>query len=504
MVKRTLFCVLILCAALVPPALAQDYDFFFEETDCFFPDLPDVTCGVLIVPEDRSNPDSFEIELAVAIIAAENGNPLPDPVIYLEGGPGGSALFAVQDYLEHPLRENRDLILFDQRGTGFSFPSLNCPEIEEDEVDDPVLACYERLIDEGIDLDMYNSAASAADVNDLRIALGYEQVNLWGISYGTRLALTTIRDYPEGIRAVVIDSVYPPEVNSVEQGGLDSVAAFDAFFAACANDAACSAAYPNLQADFYALVDELNANPAVFEYDDGFEVSEFELIGDDVVNALFLALYDSNVIPMLPYGINLLVNPRDDFDLQDGYDILQGFYTPESWQGIETTFPESVFESDMVLDYLDEFGDISDSEGMYSAVECSEEVVFNDPDVALEAAEQAPEELQAWLIESGEGLLTDCEIFAVAARPALENERVSSDLPVLAISGGYDPVTPPSYADSALEGLPNGQHVVFPAGGHSETGNPGCGADITRQFFDDPSATLDTTCIPQSTDWYVE
>ena len=197
----------VLCAVLlaVVPVFAQGiYEPVFTETDCWF-DLPGVVCGYLTVPEDRGDPMGNQVELAVAIIESQSANPLPDPVIYLEGGPGGAALLGIESLLDHPLLADRDLIMFDQRGTGFSVPSLNCYELEEDEGENAVQACRDRLLDEGVNLDAYNTAATAADVNDLRLALGYEQVNLLGVSYGTKAALTTLRDFPTVIRSVVVD-----------------------------------------------------------------------------------------------------------------------------------------------------------------------------------------------------------------------------------------------------------------------------------------------------------
>lgn len=478
---------------------------FFEEDACPFPeDSIDIWCGYLLVPEDRADPDSAIIELAVAVIPAANGNALPDPVIYLEGGPGGSGLHAAQDFQTHPMRANRDLILLDQRGTGFSFPSLNCIEMEVELTDadpDPVAACYERLLSEGIDLSAYNSAANAADVNDLRIALGYDTVNLWGISYGTRLALTVLRDYPEGVRAVVLDSVYPPEIDAVESGVLDSLQAFGEFFTQCAEDAACSEAYPTLEQDFIGMVAAFNQDPTVFETED----EEVTLSGDMILDALFKTLYNSKAIPMLPYGITLLANARDDFDYQEGYDILLGYWTPETWEAGETiTVENNILDSDQVLAYIDMVGDISDSEGMYNSVECAEELVFNDQQAAIDLIDEiATAEVQAWLYASVEGPYLECETWSVEPRPAIEDEPVVSDVPVLLISGQFDPITPPTFAESALQTLGQGRHVVFPTGGHGETGDSGCGADMARAFFDAPGEAVDTSCVAESVDWYV-
>jgi len=209
------------------PVLAQEDSPAIEWTPCWM-ELPDgfvegedIECGYLLVPENRAKPGNTPtIELAFAIVYAPTEDVQPDPIIYLAGGPGGNAVADVESWLEIPYLGDRDLILLDQRGTGYSLPSLNCPEVEagEEEVeageDNGTEACRDRLIDEGVDLQAYNSAENAADVADLRVALEYDEWNLYGISYGTRLALTVMRDHPEGVRSVIIDSVYPPEVSS--------------------------------------------------------------------------------------------------------------------------------------------------------------------------------------------------------------------------------------------------------------------------------------------------
>ena len=189
----------------------------FEKTECWFkePAGHDVECGWVIVPEDHARPEGKTIKLAVARFKSDASQPEPDPVIYLEGGPGGSALKSYTsqfDFLFGPLLEKRDVVLFDQRGTGYSQPALACPEYNQAVIDmlpkdmtaaesetvanKALLACRDRLVKEGVNLDMYNSAQNAADIEALRQALGYDQVNLYGISYGTRLALTALRDAP--------------------------------------------------------------------------------------------------------------------------------------------------------------------------------------------------------------------------------------------------------------------------------------------------------------------
>ncbi|MBZ0296702.1 MAG: alpha/beta hydrolase [Anaerolineae bacterium] len=475
---------------------AQDaYTPVFEETECFFPELDaEMRCGYVYVPEDRSDPEAARIELAVIILYSQAADPAPEPVIYLEGGPGGAGLLSVEPLARHPILETRDVIVFDQRGTGFSYPSLNCPEFEEEASADSVAACRDRLLDAGINLNMYNTAASAADVNDLRIALGYEQINLWGISYGTKLALVTMRDYPEGIYSVVIDSVYPPEVDYLVQHPVSFVDAYDMLFARCADDADCNAAFPELEFAFYNLLDYLNEAPVLVET----EAGELQLTGDRLVGQLFQALYNSTRIPYLPYALALMAYTEDEAVLLEGYFILTGAKKLD-----DRELPESVLlGSAWLADYMSEFGDINDSEGMAYSFDCSEEYQLNDVESAYAAVEAAPEVLHAYLTDSMLSSLQNCEIWGVETADLLEAELVESDIPTLIYSGAFDPITPVSSGDSAASGLFNGLHVVFPTAGHgiSFTDNAAgtCAKQIMQDFLIDPWAELDTTCVDET------
>jgi pimeloyl-ACP methyl ester carboxylesterase len=256
----------------------------FKKSDCQF-DAPSnipIECGFLSVPEDRSQEDSPMIQLHVAIVHTQNRNPAPDPIVILHGGPGVYALDNMEYwlYLFNFARSDRDLIVLDQRGVGYSIPSLNCPEAEEQwyqdwtqdlsmeisdqHYDEAMQACHDRLAAEGINLSAYTSAANAADVEDLRAALGYAEWNLYGSSYGTRLALTVMRDHPEGVRSAILDSVYPPQVDLFSSIATNFERSLDLVFERCTSDPACSQAYPDPEKAFYELVDQLDAEPLTF------------------------------------------------------------------------------------------------------------------------------------------------------------------------------------------------------------------------------------------------
>src|SRR5262245_9096292 len=271
-----------------------------------------VACGHLIAPEDRRRTDGRTVRLAVAVLQATGETPLSDPYVFLSGGPGGRALEAgMQAYTPEfaaPLQTTRDLVFFDQRGTGRSQPKVDCPEYvtavrasyavsataEEQAAQTltALRACRDRLVDDGINLSAYTSAASAADLQDLTTALGHERWNIHGVSYGTRLALTAMRDTPEHIRSVILDSTVPVQENGAVNFAMDLEYALNRLFDGCAADPACDAAYPNLEETFYSLVHQLDAAPATLRPVDPATGEAFDVVltGERLIVAMQQAL----------------------------------------------------------------------------------------------------------------------------------------------------------------------------------------------------------------------
>lgn len=449
----------------------------FEEDTCPFELLEgeeeQVQCGYLYVPEDYKEREGPKIELAVAIIRSLSNQPAPDPIVYLEGGPGGSALADPDSWLESPLRDERDIILLDQRGTGFSLPSLNCIELEEEEEDAlaATQACRDRLANEGVNLSAYNSANNAADVNQLRLALGYEEWNMIGISYGTRLALTTMRDFPTGIRSVVLDSVYPPNIDAYSEQPLNNADAIQAMIDGCATNDACNQAYPELENKFYELIGELNEEPV--------EIDGEELTGDQIVEQLVQSLYDTSTIPNLPWII--------DAAWQEEYDpLLELMNPPEEADGTSRQRARQEGE-----------GDITDSEGMFYSVECYEEFPFGHVAEAEKLVSKYPTQLTEGLLAGLEQEYEACEIWNVGQAGQIETEAVSSDIPTLVLAGEYDPVTPPHWAKLSTETLSNHQYFEIPAGGHALMDAGECPLGLIVSFIADPTAQLDRRCVAE-------
>lgn len=477
-----------------PDTTAEDDEGFtpvFEEGDCPESDYYDVddldaVCGTVAVPENWDDPGEATVELAVMVLPALSDDPEPDPVVYLEGGPGGDGLSSAGSMAETSWRETRDIILYAQRGAGLSTPSLNCdasddaleeflplePESDEAEElsDELFVECRDDLLDQEIDLQQYNSANSAKDLSALRVALGdemgFEEWNLLGSSYGTRLALTALRDEPEGIRTTTIDSVYPPTKDLSVEVGLNAQAAFDNLFARCAADPQCNRDYPDLADRWDALVQQLEDDPVVIEAEAiASDLSGETLIdGDTLVGGMFQMLYISDLVPMLPSIIEDLEN--GDFD-----------YFASVLLELAVSNAEGI------------------SEGMYTSVQCQEAIPFSDPDAAEEALATL-DPVVARVFDPSQDK-EDCEIWGVDPSDPIEHEPISSDVPTLVMSGAFDPITPESWAAEAAETLTNHWFVVIESGAHGSSLDA-CGERIVQRFLDDPEEDPTLPCAAES------
>lgn len=453
----------------------------FEKEDCWFkePISAEVACGYLIVPEDHTRPDGPTLKLAVARFRSDSGQPEPDPIVYLEGGPGGSPLRLLvpqfDAYLSGLLKK-RDLILFDQRGTGYSQPALDCPESlqqtldalpqnltaaqSEDLSNQALLMCRARLAKAGVNLAVFNSAQNAADIASLIEALGLEQINLYGISYGTRLALTAMRDAPQGIRSVVIDSVFPPQVDLISQLPANGARAFEALFQACTDDRACAAAFPDLEPEFFKLVDRLNTTPITMTVTlHSGEQKESLVNGGGLIGLVFQALYSTPIIPSIPRLI---------FDLRDGNYALAAGLQAE------------------LLASLDKV-----SSGMQQSVQCSEEVPF-DHSANLDAALKQSPQYEAL---AAKGQFAFCSAWGVPTADVKESQPVTSSIPTLIFSGGLDPVTPPAWAELTARTLEHSYYFNLPRGGHGASLSEDCPRSILLAFLDDPTSKPEAACI---------
>ncbi len=465
----------------------------FTATDCPFtvPDgVPEgkVVCGTVTVPEDHQQPNGPTIHIAVAIIKDQSDDHQPDPVLVLSGGPGQKTLqdtVAIAQILE-PLHPQRDLILFDQRGVGLSEPSLNCPEFANalfDNLDEAnpsdqsqntyhaLMACRDRLVAEGHNLAAYNSWQNSADVEAIRLALGYEEVNLYGGSYGSHLAQVVMRDHPDTIRSVIIDSVYPLEISLFVDVATTSSASIMHLLEACTANETCAAAYPDLEDVLFSLVDQLNTNPQPVTLTNPVDGSSYEalLTGDLVVQNLRTYLYDTMAIPLLPQAI---------------YDVANGDYE------LMTRLAGARLA---LFDRL--------STGMEISVICTDDLIGKTPEDIMDNLAELPPQL------AGNANIDDIRnygIFAICAEwPVVEadswvKEPVVSDIPTLVLSGEFDPVTPPEYAELAAAHLPNSYVFEFAGVGHNPVGGSSCARSMVADFLANPDKSPDASCMTDS------
>ena len=314
---------LLLALLLASSALARAEDISPPKVPRFEPapcpklagaeELAKASCGYLVVPENRSRPNGRTIRLMVAKYPARSAEKRPDPVVYLAGGPGDIAPLEVNGLIAAGFIRDRDVYVVSQRGTMFSEPALTCAA--NDDLSRELLgmrfyseatkrahlaateACHRELAAAGADLSAYNSTESAADFADLRKVLGFEAWNVYGTSYGSYLAQTLMRDHPEGIRSVVLDSVLPTTY-TVAANWQNASDGFDNIFQACAAEPACNAAHPRLEETFTGLVDKLEADPLTATVKDPATGEDIEVVIDG--GALIDWLRNQNYgVPML-------------------------------------------------------------------------------------------------------------------------------------------------------------------------------------------------------------
>jgi pimeloyl-ACP methyl ester carboxylesterase len=464
------------CPITVPPGLAVD-------------------CGYLSVAESRQRAGSRTIQLAVAIVRSPNPVKRTDPVLFLSGGPGEPALplLAAVAQIAEPILAERDIVFFDQRGTGYSRPALNCdpaaapsammlplgaalaerPALLQGAVD-ALIACGARYRAAGVDLSGYNSVESAADMEDLRVALGYAQWNLYGGSYGTRLGLEALRYRPETIRSAVLDSVYPPQENFHTGVFSSYTRSLNALEAACDAQPSCAAAYPDLAEQFADLVARLNEAPAQLPLID-LETDEvldyYPFTGVELTVIVFRLFYITQAIPLLP----ALIGESAQGDYSILARLTSALLTETPTGGVPVI-----------------------SQGMQVAVQCNEDATFASADAFVTARDRnRPVAALAFVPVFNEAMLEICAAWGLGAPSPVQNQAVRSNVPSLLLGGALDPITPPDNAREAAETLTRSTVVIYPQGGHvPSVSSPCLGAVITR-FLSDPGARPDSSCLAQ-------
>jgi pimeloyl-ACP methyl ester carboxylesterase len=416
-------------------------------------------CGRLEVPLDPSAPAGPKVELFVARLGAFSPEPRPDPLLLISGGPGQST---VDFYLQlrgafELARRDRDIILVDQRGTGRSAEGFACTVPDDLSLDTAAQDDLNRIIDTCVaELDhdprFYTTSVAVQDLERVRTALGVEQWNLYGVSYGTRVAQHYLRRYPERVRSVVLDGVVPPPLALGPDVAREAQRALEQIFARCAADSQCSARFAALPQLFAEVLTRLDSGAAD-------ETDPPPISGLELRTLVRFMSYNAATVALLPVLIG---------------EAHAGNYAPLAGQArtLLRELPESL------------------SFPMSNSVMCAEDAPY--------VTETATGGLETTYLGTGimDGIKLICGRWPVGPVDADFKTAVVSDTPVLLLSGENDPITPPSYAERVKnEGLRNSVHVIGLGQGHGLVG-VGCVPRLLRSFLERPvPAELDASCV---------
>ena len=445
-----------------------------------------VTCGRLKVPENSEDPGGRAVEIAFMRVKAPRSIDQHGPILFLNGGPGQNSLYYAEQMVTHAhIRDvvaDRDWIFFDQRGTGRSTPALYCPP--EDDWFKQVKTCRDQLLAKEIDLSQYNSVRIARDMEALRVALGVRQWNLWGISYGARLAIIAARSYPASVRSIILDGAALPEGQERVDDARGTEVALNKIFAKCAADSACASAYPQLRSRLIAALPRLRQQPLSAgdrRYDDA-AVLRF------VRNWLYARGYST--FEQRIQSLLLFMDAAARGDAQSMHETRQRMRTEE---GLDTRSEPAV----------PSYGRYSIGQNL--SVYCHESEPFESMEEYQRAV--AGSAILRALLE-GFGDATACSLWPAGQAEAAARTG-SYDGPQVVFTGELDA------SSSGLAGYQiamlnaNGRHVVFRNGMHGQfrmelptkedTDYRLCALRLARAFVADPQRTLDTSCAETRT-----
>ncbi|HIK44427.1 MAG TPA: alpha/beta fold hydrolase [Leptolyngbyaceae cyanobacterium M65_K2018_010] len=445
-------------------------------------------CGYVTVPERHSQPDGPTIQVAVVRTRSLGNDPAPDPLFMENGGPGSTTIdtFAVGVLPNWPvlpaLLQERDLVFVDQRGTGHSRPFFNCPEKTEHNIavarneiaptdTQWMVACRDRSLAAGINPNAFNTIENAADIYAVAEALGYDQFNYYGVSYGTLLGqyvLEQAEEHTAQLRSAIIDGVVTTNIDFNLAATYTLSGALRNLFAACAADAQCNQTYPNLETVFLSVLDRLEQTPVplTLKIPGTEETLETTLDRDE-----FLLFFE----PYMAGSGNASALPKN---------IYQAAKGDFSWA--VSAISEALRDDDS-------------GTGMYHTVLCSRvDSIAVDPSTVFPAPYP-----QLLAIGESESASTKrfCELLQVEREPVFAYDN--PEIPVLVLNGGYDPVTPQRYGETVARNFQNAHVYTFPGVGHGSmfapAGTPAatCVEAIALDFLADPNQTPESSCLSE-------
>lgn len=431
----------------------------------------EVKCGSLSVIENRSTRDGRKITLNIVVLPAIARNREPDPIFVFAGGPGQAATDLARESLAilGGLNSKRDVVLVDQRGTGRSngltctFPDSKSPEMAEPAKRDAISreairTCKDKLALKA-DLRQYTTTIAMADIDEVREALGYPSINLWGGSYGTRAAMEYLRRYESRVRSVVLDGVAPPSLALPESFARDAGQSLEKMLAACGKELQCAKQHPNLKLEIDELLATLARQPRSVRVVDPLSgiASTVNVTRDMLLTGIFSSLYVPEVAAMLPTSLTK---------------AKEGDYAPLVAMG---TMAGDFAEDKMAM-------------GMRFSVVCAEDV----PRIKRAQGNSQPQPFGSSFVDE---FAKACEIWPKGVMAKDFDQPVKSAKPVLILSGALDPVTPPPYGEEVKKLFSNALHAVAPHVGHGVSGR-GCAPRLIKKFVETASiAELESNCL---------
>jgi pimeloyl-ACP methyl ester carboxylesterase len=427
-------------------------------------------CGNLSVPENPGDPRGRHILLRVARVPAINRRKQPDPLFVLAGGPGMAAtsFYASAAFSFERIHRDRDIVLVDQRGTGGSNP-LDCAQDDNDlyrasdaQVAADAKRCLETL-QKNADVQFYTTSVAVQDLDKVRAALGYEQINLYGVSYGTRVAQHYVRRFPSHARSVILDGVVPPRTALGPATALNAEQALTNILSRCAHDAECNERFGDLAVSYHSLRDSLQAHAVSVSLADptSGETSRFDFTGYHLATVLRLASYTAEQAALLPLMLHGAAHSAN--------------FTPLAAQFLMVNRS---------------YGDAV-AYGMHNSVVCSEDVPFWDP-AKINRAQLEKTYLGTAQLD---GLESICSVWPHGPVDPDLHAELHSDVPALLLSGGNDPVTPSTDAQEARRGFTHSQHIVIEGFGHGQLAAP-CVDRVMAKFVGRGSVEdLDSSCV---------
>ena len=445
-----------------------------------------VSCGKLEVPEDYAQLDGRTIELLVVVVHSTSSNPERDPILLLPGDAGVSMLdsiFYIAQFFSVFL-DQRDVVYYDPRGLGQSGGALECPEFiewhyrsmlekatletEYSWLEPGLQACRERLLNAEINPNVYTAAAMAADLNTLRLALGYSQFNLMAGGFGVDLALTLMRDYPQTVRsAVLVDLEFPLGYTNLGVFARSAQHSLDLLFTRCAEDTECRQAYPELENHFYSVVDELNLKPVQVDVllPGVSSVSKVTVAGTDFINLALTMLSTTQTIENLPKLVEEVYQGR----ALKMSEYIQRYYIAlpdEYYVGVE-------------LNHI-----CSELHGAF----------WEDSSLGADVQPVISQAVQ----ESWAFYQPLCAQWNGTGRLASAAKPISSDTPMLVMQGEFHPFYAPAQVEEIFWGIPNVNHVVISNLSNDVFGGESCAGNLVVEWLASPGDRLDTSCASQT------